>query len=153
MTRCDDLSRLGAYEAIAAHATARIGGVRGQVQMQTARTAGVPRARVIGYPTPDAVVAALLNGEVDAYASVATAHRGFLARHPDPRLAISDLGDPQHAGRAGSDPALGAFSFAHPDHAFAVVFDAALGSFLGSPAHAAIVARYGFTLRDGLAWG
>jgi polar amino acid transport system substrate-binding protein len=97
MTRCDDLSRLGAYEAIAAHATARIGGVRGQVQMQTARTAGVPRARVIGYPTPDAVVAALLNGEVDAYASVATAHRGFLARHPDPRLAISDLGDPQHA--------------------------------------------------------
>jgi polar amino acid transport system substrate-binding protein len=153
LTRSDDVSRLGTYEAIAADATARVGAVRDQVQAQTALGAGVPRARVIGYPTPEAVVAALLDGEVDAYASVATAHRGLLGRHPDPRLAISDLGDPKHAGRAGSDPALGAFSFAHEDHAFAVAFDAALGSFLGSPAHAAIVGRYGFTLRDGLAWG
>jgi polar amino acid transport system substrate-binding protein len=153
MTRRDCVLRLGTYEAIAADATAKIGVVRDQVQAQTALGAGIPRARVIGYATPEAVVAALLSGEVDAYASVAVAHRGFLERNPDPRLAISDLGDPQHAGRGGSDPALGAFSFAHGDDAFADAFDRALAALLGSPAHAEIMHRYGFTLRDGIPWG
>jgi polar amino acid transport system substrate-binding protein len=141
------------YEAVAADPDARLGVVDGQIQALTARSAGIPDERIIRFSSPEAVFAALLNGEVSAYASVAMAHRGYLERTADERVCFSNLGLAEHKGKAGSIPAYGAFSFALDDASFANDFDAALGSFLGTDAHAEIMAQFGFSVRDGIAWG
>jgi polar amino acid transport system substrate-binding protein len=153
MVLSGNVVRFGSYEAVAADPLALLGIVAGQVQGTTAMAAGVPDDRIIRFASPDLVVAAVRARTVSAYASVAMAHRGFLAQHPDKRLAFSNLGEAGHAGKAGAAPALGAFSFARDDSGFADDFDQALGAFPGSDAHVAIMARYGFSVRDGIAWG
>jgi polar amino acid transport system substrate-binding protein len=153
MTLRSNASRAGTYEAIAADPDATLGVVDGQVQASTARLAGIPDERIVHFPAPEAVVAALLDGAVSAYASVAMAHRGYAERTGDGRVCFSTLGAAEHGGKAGSMPARGAFSFAPDDVSFASDFDAALGSLLGTDAHAEIMARYGFSVRDGVAWG
>jgi polar amino acid transport system substrate-binding protein len=153
MTRAGELEQFGTYEGIAADPAARLGIVTGQVQAETACGAGIPAGRIIGFVAPETVVAALKHGDVEAYASVAFAHRGFLARHRDPALAFTNLGDARFSGMAGSIPAFGAFSFARENTAFADAFDAALTRFVGSDAHREIMDRHGFTIRDGIAWG
>jgi polar amino acid transport system substrate-binding protein len=98
-------------------------------------------------------VAALREGRVSAYASVAMAHRGMLARSPDTALAISDLGDGHLQSSAGGEPALGAYSFSKANESFAASFDAALGRFLGSAEHLQIMTRYGFSVVAAVARG
>jgi polar amino acid transport system substrate-binding protein len=153
MVRAADEERFATYEVIAASPGARLGVVAGQVQALTARRAGIPEDRILAFADPDAVLQALKQADVDAYASVAFAHRGFLARSVEPDLTFSDLGLPRHAGRAGSTPAYGAFSFAMSNALFADAFDAALAGILGGAEHQAIMARHGFTVRDGLGLG
>jgi polar amino acid transport system substrate-binding protein len=127
------------YEAVADAPDALLGVVGGQVQRETALAAGVPAERIRAFATPEEVVAAVRGGAVAAYASVVHAHRGFLARSPDPALAVVEV---------ASEPAVGAFSFASA--AVAEAWDGALEALLGSPEHLRIGRRYGFTLRDGL---
>jgi polar amino acid transport system substrate-binding protein len=153
MMRKTDASRFATYEQLAAARDARLGVVAGQVQAETARRAGIPDARIIRFATPEEAVAAVSSGAIVAYASVAMAHRGFLARNPDPSLAHSNLLMPEFSRCAGSAPALGAFSFALGTNPFADAFDKALSGFLGSPEHKALAADYGFTMSNRLAAG
>jgi polar amino acid transport system substrate-binding protein len=153
MMRSADAARFATYEQVAAADGARLGVVAGQVQAETARRAGIPDERVVGFATPEETVAALRAGAIAAYASVAMAHRGFLARNPDPGLAYSNLIAPEFSGAAGSAPALGAFSFACRPNPFADAFEEALSAFLGSPEHKVLAAKYGFTMANGLAAG
>ena len=108
LVRRSDTTRYGTYEDIAADESAILGVVRGQVQAETARRAGIPDNRIIAFDTPEDIVSALRGGRVCAYASVAMAHRGMLARSSDASLAIRDLGD---RSSIGGEPALGAYSF------------------------------------------
>ncbi|MGE3830752.1 MAG: transporter substrate-binding domain-containing protein [Parvibaculaceae bacterium] len=139
------------YERIGRDASARLGIVKGQVQRETALSAGVPAERIAIFATPEQALAALRSGAISAYASVAMAHRGLLQRSPDDTLTFSDLGAPEFSGCAGSVPAFGAFSCAKDDAAFADALDDALAQFLGSPAHIEMMAHYGFRVKDGIA--
>jgi polar amino acid transport system substrate-binding protein len=150
LVRASEQDRLGTYEGIALSSHARLGVVAGQIQARTALVAGVSAERIVTFNDPATLMNALLSGAVDAYASVACAHRAALGHRPHDALVVSDLGQPEHAGRAGSIPACGAFSFAREDEAFASAFDAVLERFLGSDAHAEILQRNGLTLRGRL---
>ena len=151
MTAHGNAARFQTYEQIAADPSARLAVIKGQIQAETAKRAGIPAARIDIFVTPEQAIDALKAGAVSAYASVAMAHRGLIERRWDPALAFSDLGSPEFSGRGGAAPALGAFSCAKDDPGFADALDDALAQFLGSPAHIELMSRYGFRVKNGLA--
>lgn len=145
MVRAGNPKNLNSYEAVA-DGTAVLGVVADQVQEQSGLRAGIPANRIRRFATQQAAAAALLDGDVDAYASVAMAHRGYLRGAPDPRLAVVDFGASN--GGEGALAAYGAYSFARSSAALRRAFDAQLGSYLGSAEHRALMAGYGFTDSD-----
>jgi polar amino acid transport system substrate-binding protein len=147
MVRIDDAGRFTGYEALAKADSAVLGVVTDQVQEQAALRAGVPPQRIRRFDSQGDVVRALLDGRVDAYASVAMAHRGYLSGSPDTRLRIVDFGAAGGTGQ-GSTAAYGAYSFAKSSQALRHLFDAALAAYLGSPRHRALMTRYGFSAED-----
>ena len=139
MVRADAKLRPASYEAMAANAASVLGVVAAQVQEQSAREAGMPTERITCFADQRAAVEALRGGLIDAYASVAAVHRGFLLREPDAGLAVVDLG-----ARAGQLAAVGAYSFAKANDGLRRAFDAELRVYLGSSRHRAVMRRYGF---------
>ncbi len=150
MTRQADSARLTGYEALARDGRSRLAVVSDQVQERTGLKAGIPDDRILRVTTQEDAVALVRSGRADAYASVAMAHRGYLALHPDPKLAVVTVG--------GTMPARGAFAFAkfaiaksafaEPAAGFRRRFDEALRGQLGSAWHRSMMARYGFSPDD-----
>lgn len=87
LVRAADRERLTSYRAVAV-AGARLVVVGGQVQEQAGLAAGIAPERVIRVATQEEAVAAVRDGDADAYASVAMAHRGYLARQPNDELTV-----------------------------------------------------------------
>ncbi|AZO77598.1 MULTISPECIES: transporter substrate-binding domain-containing protein [unclassified Bosea (in: a-proteobacteria)] len=137
LVRSADRERLTGYRAVASTAT-RLVVVGGQVQEQAGLAAGIAAERVIRVATQEEAVATVRNGDADAYASVAMAHRGYLARQPDDKLAVVTV-----AADEGS-PAAGAFAFGKQHAALRERFDGALTGLIGSLWHRAMMARHGF---------
>lgn len=137
LVRAGDRRRLTGYRAVAA-AGACLVVVGGQVQEQAGLAAGIASERMIRVATQEEAVAAVKAGEADAYASVAMAHRGYLAREPDTELAIVNV------SASESVPAAGAFAFGKQHAALRQRFDAALEGLIGSDWHRAMMARHGF---------
>jgi polar amino acid transport system substrate-binding protein len=142
LVRAGNPKGLTSYASIAADPTATLGIVKDQVQRETALAAGVAAARIREYGSQDEAAKAVLVGDVDAYASVAMAHRGYLRREPQSRLAVIDVALP--VGSADADPPCGAFAFAKANAGLAHAVDHALAYYLGSPAHRALMSSYGF---------
>lgn len=136
LTRRADRLRITGYASLARDADARLVVVAGQVQERTGLEAGIPDERILRVATQEEAVGMVRAGQADAYASVAMAHRGFLARHPDPELAV--------VAADGAPPALGAYAFAKTAEAFRQDFDEALDGLLGSEWHKGMLQRYGF---------
>lgn len=141
LVRTADRERLTNYRAVAG-ATARLVVVGGQVQEQAGLAAGIAAERVIRVATQEEAVAAVRNGDADAYASVAMAHRGYLARQPDDKLTVVTV--PADEG----SPAAGAFAFGKQHAALQERFDATLNNLIGSDWHRAMMARYGFPVGE-----
>lgn len=137
LTRPSDRAWLTSYEALARDAHARLAVVADQVQEQTGLDAGIPDGRVIRVGTQEEAVQMVASGRAEAYASVAMAHRGYLARHPESDLVVVDV--------EGSAPARGAFAFSKSEFELRQRFDDALRDLLGSAWHKSLMARYGFT--------
>ncbi|MGX1788484.1 transporter substrate-binding domain-containing protein [Bosea sp. NPDC055332] len=137
LVRSADQGRLTGYRAVAA-AGACLVVVGGQVQEQAGLAAGIAPERTIRVATQEEAVAAVRTGQADAYASVAMAHRGYLARQPDAALAVVSVPASESA------PAAGAFAFGKQHAALRTRFDAALESLIGSGWHRAMMARHGF---------
>lgn len=135
LVREREQGRLNGYQAVAS-ANARLVVVGGQVQEQTALGAGITPDKVLRVATQEEAVRAVSDGHADAYASVAQAHRGYLARRPDPSLAIVTASD--------GAPASGAFAFGKASAALRRRFDDALAELIGSEWHRAMMARHGF---------
>jgi polar amino acid transport system substrate-binding protein len=140
MTRQADRARLTGYEALARDGRLRLVVVADQVQEQTGLKAGIPDDHILRVATQADAVDMVRSGRADAYASVAMAHRGHLALHPDPGLAVVTV--------AGMMPARGAFAFAKSAAGFRQRFDEALRDQLGSAWHCSMMARYGFSPDD-----
>lgn len=137
LVRAGERVRLTGYRAVAA-AGARLVVVAEQVQEQAGLSAGIAPERMIRVATQEEAVAAVRAGEADAYASVAMAHRGYLAREPEAELAIVNV------PASESVPAAGAFAFGKQHAALRQRFDAALEGLVGSDWHRAMMARHGF---------
>jgi polar amino acid transport system substrate-binding protein len=132
------------YASIAAHREAKLGALRGTVQIVEAYQDGVPRDRVVEFGTQDEALAAIRNGQVDAYSGTALGHRTLLAKLKAADLELApDFQPPARGGHALAG--FGAFSFAKSNQAFVARFNATLASYLGGTEHRAMMARHGFT--------
>jgi polar amino acid transport system substrate-binding protein len=129
---------LDGYRSVAAHADCLLAVIRDQIQHRSAVAFGVSDHRIVIFDTYTAAAIAVATGDVDAYASVARAHAGFMMGHPDLPCEIVPVPAEEKA------PAFGAFGFAREDDQFRMNVDAVLATYLGSPAHRAMMARYGF---------
>jgi len=138
LVRAGNPRGLAGYGSLARDRSAVLGAIVEQVQHATALRLGVPADRIRLFATQDEAAGAVASGRVDAYASVASAHRGYLANGPDARLAVVDV------PVAEQPPAYGAFAFAKESRGLRNAIDGALAAYLGSPAHRALMARYGF---------
>lgn len=137
LVRAADRMRLTGYRAVAG-AAARLVIVGGQVQEQAGLAAGIVPERILSVATQEDAVAAVRDGRADAYASVAMAHRGYLARQPDDQLAVVTVPVDE------SSPAAGAFAFGKQHAIFRKRFDGALAGLIGSPWHRTLMVRHGF---------
>jgi polar amino acid transport system substrate-binding protein len=129
------------YRSLAA-SKLRLAVVAGQVQEETARALGVPDDRIRRFTTYPEAARAVVDGEADAYASVAAAHRGYLRERPDPLLSVVEIAEAEKAAE------IGAFAFARSATALRDKVDEELGRFLGSPGHIALMAGYGFSAAE-----
>ena len=144
LVRATDAGALVSYEALAHDGHVNVGVIAGQIQEPATLAAGVPPARILHYASQGEAVTALRQGQIDAYPSVAAAHRGYLQQHPNPDLVIVDLLSAASGGE-GSIAAVGAYSFAPTSSRLRDAFDQVLAAFLGSSQHRAIMRNYGFT--------
>lgn len=113
--------------------------IKDQVQHETALHLGVPEERIRLFDTYAEAAGAVRQGTVDAYASVARAHRGYLERSPDAPFAVVDVPTRE------KPPEFGAFAFASANGGLRDAVDAELMTYLGSPGHRRMMARFGFT--------
>lgn len=127
------------YGSLAGDADAWLAAIHGQVQHHTALNHGVPAERIVLFDSYEAAAAAVAEGRVDAYASVAMAHRGHLALHPSLPCMVVDVPP------AERPPLRGAFAVAKGRDGLRAGIDAALQGFLGTPEHAALMTRFGFS--------
>ncbi|MEL7543789.1 MAG: hypothetical protein AAGJ70_08435, partial [Pseudomonadota bacterium] len=103
---------------------------------------GVNAEQCIEFDTYRAAACAVRDGAVDAYASVARAHHGFLSGNTDWQLDVIAVPDTEKA------PAFGSFVVAKDRAGLRDDVDAELNAFLGSTQHRALVGVYGFTASD-----
>jgi len=141
IVRAGNPKRISSYASVAA-SDARLGVVKGTVQVGSAKAAGVPAERIVEFGAQEEIIAAIKAGRVDAYPNTALGHRALLASLKDADLALAQpFEPPMENGRPKAG--FGAFSFNQASGAFIARFNAELARFLGSEDHRAIVAKYG----------
>lgn len=133
--------RISSYASVAA-SDARLGVVRGTVQVGTAKAAGVPAERIVEFGAQEEIIDAIKVGRVDAYPNSALGHRALLASLKDPDLVLAQPFEPP-VDKGRPKAGFGAFSFNQADAVFVARFNEELAKFLGSEEHRAIVAKYG----------
>lgn len=129
---------LTSYAAVAARGDARLGCVAAQVQIDSARSAGVRDDQIVVFKDQPDAVAALLAGQIDAYASTAIGNR-VVAGANEGMAAVA------HERGAGVAAPVGAFSFGRNNDALVQAVNAKLREYLGSADHRERTAKYGFT--------
>ena len=139
---------LHSYEDAAQHPTARIGVVAGAVELNYARSVGIPEDRVAIFPDAASAVEGLQAGRIDAYAGTSTTVENFLTVAGDG--AGIERADPF------TDPVIdgkrvrgcGAFGFRKEDLAFRDEFNRHLKAVVGSPEHLSLIKKFGFSESD-----
>jgi polar amino acid transport system substrate-binding protein len=137
LVRAGNPHGIAGYASIAKAEGLRLGVVTGQVQHETALLLGVPAERIRTFDTYALAAAAVAAGTIDAYASVATAHRGYLAQGSASGLTVIDVPEREKAAEPG------AFAFAKSQTRLKDAIDEALAGFLGSADHRALMTRFG----------
>jgi polar amino acid transport system substrate-binding protein len=130
---------LSGYRSIAAMKDCVVAVIRDQFQHRSAVEFGVPDHRIRIFETYADAAHAIQNGQAHAYASVARAHMGHLALHPQSGHDVVVVPPEEKS------PAFGSFGFKKTDRDLLQVVDAVLAAYLGTPAHRTMMAKYGFT--------
>ena len=138
LVRSDNPHRIDGYVSIARMDGLRLGVVCDQVQHRTALRLGMREDRIEVFGAYAEAAGAVAAGAIDAFASVATAHRGYLAQNAALPLTVVEVPSREKAAEQG------AFAFAKSQGHLRQEVDAALAGFLGSADHRALMARFGF---------
>jgi polar amino acid transport system substrate-binding protein len=145
IVRARNRAQIDGYRSIAAQGL-RLGVVTAQVQRDSALAAGVSIDRIIEFATQHAAIAALLAGQVDAYASTALGNRHFVRELGNAELTAVDAAVAPSSRRVS--PPIGAYSFAHRSAELRERFDQYLATHLGSAAHRERMASFGLCARE-----
>lgn len=129
---------LTSYQALAARGDARLGLIAGQVQFDSAESAGVADGQIVVFRNQPEAIAALLAGKIDAFAGTAIGNRAAANGNPALEAVAHEL------GKDAKVP-VGAFSFDKGNHGLLQAVNEQLRSYLGSADHRARVAKYGIT--------
>ncbi|WP_284775704.1 transporter substrate-binding domain-containing protein [Agrobacterium sp. lyk4-40-TYG-31] len=140
LVRKGNPEQLSGYASIATNAEYKLTAI--QVQHKAALAAGIPEDRIVLNATYDEAANAVLEGRVDAYASVAMAHQGYLKQHINTNLDVIPVPVKERAA------AFGAFGFRQSDSELKDAVDAALTQYLGSDEHRKMMRNHGFTDAD-----
>jgi len=130
---------LHSYADLAASSNARLAIMAGAVERSYAAKAGVPDDRILTLPDQVSMLSAVRFGRADAAALTALSVRRMAAKGGDRVESASPFTTPEHAY------GFGAFAFRKSDTALREQFDNKLATFIGSKAHLALVAPFGFT--------
>lgn len=130
---------LTGYRSLAQLDDALLAVIQDQFQHHTAIEFGIPETRIKLFSTYEDAAQAVLNGVVDAYASVSRAHSGYLGQHKDLALEIVNVPTLEKL------PAFGCFGFHKQDDELKKAVDQALAAYLGSAQHRAMMATFGFS--------
>jgi polar amino acid transport system substrate-binding protein len=133
---------LKGYRSLARHPSAILAVISDQIQHQTALQNGVPPDRIRIFATQAQAAEAVAKGTVQAYASVAMAHSGYIAQRPDERLDVVEV------PALEKQPAAGAFALARSNPALRQKVDRCLNELLGGPWHRKMMSEYGFSDGD-----
>jgi polar amino acid transport system substrate-binding protein len=129
---------LTSYGAVAERNDARLGIVTGQVQLNSAKLAGVRDDQIVMFKDQPEAVAALLAGKIDAFAGTAVGNRVVAS-------ANKELEAVAHAMSKETGAPVGAFSFNKDNTALLQAVNEQLRKYLGSADHRARMAKYGIT--------
>ena len=142
MVAKDNPLGLQGYRSLSRNPSAVLAVISDQIQHQTALQNGVPPERIRIFATQAEAAEAVAKGAAQAYASVAMAHRGYIARRTNARLDVVDV------PASEKQPAAGAFALARSNAALREQIDRCLSDLLGSPWHREMMSEYGFSDDD-----
>jgi len=129
---------LTSYQALAARGDAQLGIIAGQVQFESAKSAGVGDDQIVVFRNQPDAVAALVAGRIDAFAGTAVGNRAAADGNPALEAVAHEV------GKDAKVP-VGAFSFDKGNHGLLRAVNEQLRSYLGSADHRARMAKYGIT--------
>ncbi|KNE88509.1 hypothetical protein PSTG_18087 [Puccinia striiformis f. sp. tritici PST-78] len=120
---------------------ARLGLIPGQVQVDSAKAAGVEDGQIILFKDQSEVIAALQAGTIDAFAATALGNSAIAGAH-------AGLESVAHAMDKNGKTPVGAFSFSKTNQRLLQAVNKQLRVYLGSADHRARVAKYGITATE-----
>lgn len=138
LVRQSNPKALTSYDAVAARSDARLGLIPAQVQFVSAKSAGVSDNQIVLFKEQPEAIAALIAGEIDAFAGTALGNRAAANANCELEAVAHE------ADKAGTAP-VGAFSFSKSNPDLLQAVNAQLRQYLGSRDHRARMAKYGFT--------
>ncbi|MBI1395765.1 MAG: ectoine/hydroxyectoine ABC transporter substrate-binding protein EhuB [Betaproteobacteria bacterium] len=131
---------LHAYEDFLRGPELRVAALSGAVEERVLREIGVPETRILLVPDAKTGLAAVETGASDGLALSAPTIHWMAARD---RLGQTEIATPFHASPKQRDT-YAAVAFRNDDPALRDAWNAVLAPYVGSPAHLALVARFGF---------
>ncbi|QPF83900.1 transporter substrate-binding domain-containing protein [Bradyrhizobium genosp. L] len=138
LVRSGNPKALTSYGAVAARGDVRLGLIAAQVQVDSAKAAGVRDDQIVLFKDQPEAIAAMLVGRIDAFAGTALGNR--TAASANPALDSVDV----DVGKSAAE-LIGGFSFSKGNPGLLQAVNAELRRYLGTPDHRARVAKYGFT--------
>ncbi|WP_299144929.1 transporter substrate-binding domain-containing protein [uncultured Tateyamaria sp.] len=142
LVRAEDTQRLTGYRSLAASDDLKLAVIRDQVQHVTALDLGVAPGQIHLFETYTDAARAVFDGTVNAFASVARAHEGFLKSNDDARLAVVNVPLRER------EPAFGCFAFALSASDLRNQVDQVLNTFIGGAEHRLLMTEFGFADAD-----
>lgn len=144
MVAAGNPKKLHSLEDIAANPDAKLVVISGGAELDYAKAVGVPEDRLQILLDNPSGLAAVVNGQADAFALSSIVIQNLVDTAKNPAIERADpFTDPVING--ASVRGYGAFGFRKDDADLVAGFNGVLKDFIGSDEHRAIVAPYGFT--------
>ena len=130
------------YKSVAQQSNCVLAVIRDQFQHRSAVEFGIAYKNIKVFETYIDAAHSVLNGDVDAYASVGKAHTGYIEVANESRLEVVTV------PTAEKQPAFGSFAFSKQDSDLCEDVNLILRSYLGSEKHRKMMTGFGFSNAD-----